>query len=374
VGNRYAGAEDLAAKVQAVVRKRKDIEWRGVVSDEELHKLYDQSAFTVYPSEIEGFGLPIVESLWHGVPCICHQEGVMAEIAKGGGCLTTDVCKIDLLASSIGKLDTDKVLRSKLGKQAQDRALKTWEQYAQEFVAVLSLVNLGAKGIQINKNTKIKNWKEIVFGNAIHEEWQMNESEKIGMLGILAALKPDLALEIGTYKGGSLSLIRQHAKSVISIDIDPAIAKTFKWMENVKFLTGRSKDILPLLIAELDAKAFTPQFVLVDGDHSTDGVKADLENILIMRPRKACFILIHDMGNRLCRLGAEKVNWSKYKNVHYVDLDFIPGRITENGSKFDGELWGGLGMICLLPEERENDLQVLRGSQKMLDILGSKQV
>jgi len=374
VGNRCAGAEDLAAKVQAVVSKRKDIEWRGVVSDEELHKLYSESIFTVYPSEIEGFGLPIVESLWHGIPCICHQEGVMAEIAKGGGCLTADVCNIESLASAIGKLDTDKNLRLNLFNQARDREIKTWEQYAQEFLATLCLVNAEARSAQISKNKKTEDWKSIVFGDAIHEGWQMNESEKIGMLGILASLKPDLALEIGTYKGGSLSLIRQHAKSVISIDIDPAIAKTFKWMENVKFLTGKSKDILPLLIAELDAKAFTPQFVLVDGDHSTDGVKADLENILIMRPRKACFILIHDMGNRLCRLGAEKVNWSKYKNVHYVDLDFIPGRITENGSKFDGELWGGLGMICLLPEERENDLQVLRGSQKMLDILGSKQV
>ena len=43
--------------------------------------------FTVYPSVEEGFGLPILESLWCGKPAICANFGAMLEVAEaGGGC------------------------------------------------------------------------------------------------------------------------------------------------------------------------------------------------------------------------------------------------------------------------------------------------
>ena len=359
--------------VEAAVVSSKDIEWLGIISDEELRKFYSQSAFTVYPSEIEGFGLPIVESLWHGIPCICHQEGVMAEIAKGGGCLTTDVRSIESLAESIRQLDTNKELHSSLSKQARDREVKTWENYTHEFLGVLSLFGSRASNkmeeIVMEKNQNSSDWKRIIFGESLHEGWQMSESEKAGLLAILVTLKPQLALEIGTYKGGSLSLIRQHAKKVISIDIDQAVAATFGWMDNVKFLTGDSKQILPLLMSEFEAKAITPEFILVDGDHSSESVKTDLENILRMNPRNPCFILMHDMGNKKCRSGADNIEWDKYNHVHHVDLDFVPGRLVENGSTFDGQVWGGLGLVVLLPNKRTNALERVRGCQKMLNLL-----
>lgn len=373
VGNRYAGAEDLVSMVEAAAASSKDIEWRGIVSDEELWGLYSQSVFTVYPSEIEGFGLPIVESLWHGIPCICHREGVMAEIAKGGGCLTADVCSIESLADSFRELDTNKELRSLLSKQARERELKTWENYTQEILGVLSLFGSRTKNEQekiiINDNKNSSDWKKIIFGESLHDEWQMSESEKAGLLAILATIKPRLAIEIGTYKGGSLSLIRQHAKAVISMDIDPNVAEKFGWMKNVQFLTGDSKKILPMLLSELEAKAVTPDFILVDGDHSSEGVLLDMQNLLSMKPRNPCFILMHDMANPICRSGANRVDWEKYKNVDHVDLDFIPGRIIENGSQSDGEIWGGLGLVVLLPQERQRKLRAISTCSKMLEYL-----
>jgi glycosyltransferase involved in cell wall biosynthesis len=48
---------------------------------------YRDCDFTVYPSLVKGFGLPIVESLWNCRPCICANFGEMAEIAKEGVCL-----------------------------------------------------------------------------------------------------------------------------------------------------------------------------------------------------------------------------------------------------------------------------------------------
>jgi len=43
--------------------------------------LYDHSLFTVYPSNYEGWGLPIAESVARGIPCIASNTSSMPEIA-----------------------------------------------------------------------------------------------------------------------------------------------------------------------------------------------------------------------------------------------------------------------------------------------------
>ena len=50
---------------------------------------------------LEGFGLPVIESLWFGRPCVCANFGVMAENAAGGGCLTADVRDPQALADAM---------------------------------------------------------------------------------------------------------------------------------------------------------------------------------------------------------------------------------------------------------------------------------
>lgn len=51
------------------------------VSDEELAWMYRHALFTVYPSQYEGWGLPIAESLALGTPCIASNTSSMVEIA-----------------------------------------------------------------------------------------------------------------------------------------------------------------------------------------------------------------------------------------------------------------------------------------------------
>lgn len=50
-------------------------------SDEELSWLYSNALFTVFPSQYEGWGLPIAESLLYGTPCIASNTSSMIEIA-----------------------------------------------------------------------------------------------------------------------------------------------------------------------------------------------------------------------------------------------------------------------------------------------------
>jgi len=102
----------------------------GIVTDEELTRLYGACAFTVFPSIEEGFGLPILESLWHGKPCICADFGAMGEVAVGGGCLSVDTRDEAVLGNAIESLATDVDLQHRLIAAAVTRRLETWSHYA----------------------------------------------------------------------------------------------------------------------------------------------------------------------------------------------------------------------------------------------------
>ena len=52
------------------------------VSDRELTYLYENCLFTMFPSFIEGFGLPVGESLAHGKPCIASTDCPCPKLAE----------------------------------------------------------------------------------------------------------------------------------------------------------------------------------------------------------------------------------------------------------------------------------------------------
>ncbi|MBV8914963.1 MAG: glycosyltransferase family 4 protein [Acetobacteraceae bacterium] len=49
------------------------------LSDSELHTLYENCLFTVFPSLHEGWGLPVTESLAAGKPCLCSNAAALPE-------------------------------------------------------------------------------------------------------------------------------------------------------------------------------------------------------------------------------------------------------------------------------------------------------
>tara|TARA_R110002072_G_scaffold128466_2_gene266175 strand:- start:180 stop:467 length:288 start_codon:yes stop_codon:yes gene_type:complete len=78
---------------------------------------------------IEGYGLPIVESIWHARPCLCANEGVMSELAELGGCVTANVRDSTALSEALQTLACDAQLRLKLSREAAQRPLSTWQDY-----------------------------------------------------------------------------------------------------------------------------------------------------------------------------------------------------------------------------------------------------
>ncbi len=75
------------ARLHALQSAGRPIRYNGPASDADLAAAYAACTFTVYPSLIEGFGLPVLESLARGKPCVCSARGALGEAAEGGGVL-----------------------------------------------------------------------------------------------------------------------------------------------------------------------------------------------------------------------------------------------------------------------------------------------
>ena len=101
-------------------------------TDTELGELYSTHDATIFVSLLEGFGIPVLESLWHGKPCIASNNGALGDVAGGGGCIRVEPRDGDALGDAIVSMATDIDLYNRLAKEAVERVIPTWENYSQE--------------------------------------------------------------------------------------------------------------------------------------------------------------------------------------------------------------------------------------------------
>jgi glycosyltransferase involved in cell wall biosynthesis len=123
-------------RVEALQSAGRDVLWRANVSEDALHAAYRSSSFTAFPSLLEGFGLPIIESLWHGRPVVCGANGALGEVAAGGGCETGEMTETGSLISALRRLLTDQTRYEQLYLEARKREQRSWEQYWNHLLTV----------------------------------------------------------------------------------------------------------------------------------------------------------------------------------------------------------------------------------------------
>lgn len=187
--------------------------------------------------------------------------------------------------------------------------------------------------------------------------WQMSPHERASILLLLRRLEySTTAIEIGCYAGGFLRQLVATHQHVFSIDLDhKSLDKNHKDFSLVKWFTGPSKEQIPVALA---AATLPVSFMLIDGDHSYNGVSTDLYKCLEYIPTEECIILVHDSWYSPSRKALLDFPFHNYQHVHFVDLDFCTGTYA------NGNWVGGLALIHLLPKPRTNELEV-RQSDKL---------
>lgn len=115
----------------------KAIVFPGWIEQEDLPAVYSLADLFLFPSHVEGFGIPVVEALKCGTPVIISNDNALKEIA-GNAALTVNPDKPEEMASTIARLLSDRGLQSSLSAKGLARAkMFSWENCAQEILITL---------------------------------------------------------------------------------------------------------------------------------------------------------------------------------------------------------------------------------------------
>jgi glycosyltransferase involved in cell wall biosynthesis len=138
---RFTGAPDPETQALADdfgVGQR--VDFAGPVDDHALAALYQQAVALVFPSLMEGFGLPIVEAMACGTPVITSSTTSMPEVAGQGNALLVDPREPEELAAAMDRVSEDDALWQELATRGLHRARSfSWEQVCARVAQALEL-------------------------------------------------------------------------------------------------------------------------------------------------------------------------------------------------------------------------------------------
>jgi glycosyltransferase involved in cell wall biosynthesis len=120
----------MLSDVLASVSAQDNVDFMGHVSDESLVGYLKGALFFAYPSIYEGFGLPVIEAMAHGVPVLTSDVGATREIAMGAALLIDPASEISI-TEGLRSLLQDATLRQTLAEAGLKRSAEfTWEHTA----------------------------------------------------------------------------------------------------------------------------------------------------------------------------------------------------------------------------------------------------
>jgi glycosyltransferase involved in cell wall biosynthesis len=129
VGPRVPGASSPRADARC--------RYLGYVSTCELRSLYSAATALVFPSFVEGFGLPAIEAMRCGCPVITSTDPALEEVC-GGAAVHVNPGDTTRLATYLRSVAVDRTLRENLvGRGIERASLFTWATSVNCFLEVL---------------------------------------------------------------------------------------------------------------------------------------------------------------------------------------------------------------------------------------------
>ncbi len=135
VGGGGWGGEDLPSVVDSLDLGSR-VHLCGYVSDAELQAIYAGARCLLMPSLYEGFGLPVLEAMQHGVPAIASSTSSLPEVVGDAGVLVNPYSEKEL-ASAITRIVHEPGLHEDLSRRASARTEQfSWQRAAEETLAL----------------------------------------------------------------------------------------------------------------------------------------------------------------------------------------------------------------------------------------------
>jgi glycosyltransferase involved in cell wall biosynthesis len=107
------------------------VHFLGYVPRGELPALYAGAELFLFPSRVEGFGLPVLEAMACGTPVVAARAGALPETA-GGGALLVDPDDPAALAAAVASLLDDPARRRRMVSRGKERAAAfSWQRAAE---------------------------------------------------------------------------------------------------------------------------------------------------------------------------------------------------------------------------------------------------
>jgi len=134
--NPHFGAP-IAQRLRQTQRREPRLHFHEAAADGVLRRLYAGARAVACPTIAEGCGLPLLEALWHGVPCVASDLPVLRENTEGGGCLVAPVNAAADWTAKLRAVLTDDGLAVRLRNEAASRPLPRWADTARTLRAAL---------------------------------------------------------------------------------------------------------------------------------------------------------------------------------------------------------------------------------------------
>ena len=127
----------IAARLNAMRKTHPRLNFHEAGPDALMDRLYSETRVTAFPTIAKGCGLPVLESLWRGRPCVCSDLPVLREITAGGGCIAVPPNDRDAWTAALRTVLTDDAEWRRLAAETTARPLPVWADTARVLVNTL---------------------------------------------------------------------------------------------------------------------------------------------------------------------------------------------------------------------------------------------
>lgn len=127
-------------KVEENIKKyglENDVIFPGWIETNDLTKILAGARAMIFPSNYEGFGIPVIEAMACGTPVICSNTTSLPEVA-GDAAILVDPKNKEQIVEAMKKIVADENLRQNLVEKGLENVKRfSWEKCAQETLDVI---------------------------------------------------------------------------------------------------------------------------------------------------------------------------------------------------------------------------------------------